>query len=252
MAKFLTTHSTASEIDNIIRNAQEWLVIISPFIQLTPIFLERLRDAGVNNVKITIVYGKTELKPEVLQGLSTIQNMSLYYCDNLHAKCYCNRDHAVVTSMNLLGYSEKNNREMGILLHRDSEAEVYGEIYTEIKSIINASIPIPLTQNRVPVSTQTYSYPQPQQSTRGQEKSVLRGLGGLIGGAINNLFSQGYCIRCHERIELDPEHPLCRECYREWNRYKNPEFVDEYCHNCGKRTKTTKAKPLCKSCYSKS
>jgi hypothetical protein len=251
MAKFLTTHSTASEIDNIIRNAQGWLVLISPYIQVTPIFLERLRDAGGKNIKITIVYGKTELKPEVLQGLSTIQNISLYYCDNLHAKCYCNQDSAVITSMNLLGYSEKNNREMGILLQRELEAENYKETYAEIISIINASTPIPLVQSRG-IGVEAYAPPSPQRPPLRQEKSVLSSLGGILGGAINNLINAGHCIRCNERVDLDTEHPLCRECYREWNKYKNPEFVEEYCHKCGRRSKTTIVKPLCRSCYSKS
>ena len=252
MAKFLTTHSTASEIDNIIRNAQGWLVIISPYINVTPIFLERLRDAGGKEIKIMVVYGKTELKPGVLQDLSTIQNMSLYYCDNLHAKCYCNQDSAVITSMNLLGYSEKNNREMGILLQRDSDAENYKETRAEIQSIINASTPVPLVQSRGAAPIQAYAPPTPQRPPLTQEKSVLSSLGGMLGGAINSLINEGHCIRCKKPIDLDTEHPLCRECYREWNKYKNHEFIEEYCHKCGRRAKTTMVKPLCRSCYSKS
>lgn len=269
MAKFLTTHSTASEIDTIIRNAQSWLVLISPYFQVGDIFLERLQDAGSKNVKITLVYGKTELKPEELKKLSNIKNVSLLYYENVHAKCYCNQDNAVITSMNLYEFSEKNNREMGILLQRDADAEAYKETYAEIISIINASVPVPIYQMQNVAPAQAFPVPQAQRSTaqhpipttrpdqiqnsaQKPEKSVLSGLGSIFAGAINSLISDGHCIRCNASIDSNIDHPLCRECYKAWNKYKNPEYPEEYCHKCGKRAKTTMLKPLCRACYSKS
>jgi phosphatidylserine/phosphatidylglycerophosphate/cardiolipin synthase-like enzyme len=247
MAKFLTTHSTVSEIDNIIRNAQGWLVLISPYFQVSNIFLERFRDAGSKNVKITLVYGKQELKLDELQALSSVNNLSLLYYENLHAKCYCNQDNAVITSMNLYEFSEKNNREMGILLERQTDPEPYKETCAEIISIINSSTPMTVDKYEAPPTPQ-YQAPQPRRPVASQEKSVLSSLG----GAFNNLLSSGHCIRCGESIDSDIDHPLCKNCYKAWNKFKNPDYPEEYCYQCGKRAKTTIAKPLCRTCYSKS
>lgn len=61
----------------------------------------------------------------------------------------------------------------------------------------------------------------------------------------------GYCIRCQKSIPLDPDRPLCKECYSEWAEYENEDYEEDYCHNCGKESKVNFAKPVCYSCYKK-
>ena len=64
MADFLTTQGTSYNLENIIINATKWLVLISPYLNITENFLQRLQDADRRKVKIIIVYGKDELKPD--------------------------------------------------------------------------------------------------------------------------------------------------------------------------------------------
>ena len=61
MAKFLTARDTASEIEKIINNAQNRLVLISPFVKIPETLLQNLKVADSRKVKITLVYGKEEL-----------------------------------------------------------------------------------------------------------------------------------------------------------------------------------------------
>ena len=61
MADFLTTTGTLSLLENIIIEAKTKLVLISPYIQLSEILFERLKDASTKGVKITIVHGKLSL-----------------------------------------------------------------------------------------------------------------------------------------------------------------------------------------------
>lgn len=256
MAKFLDTHNTASEINNVIRNAQGWLAIVSPYLSLSPILLERLQDAGSRNVQVTLIYGKGELKSEVTQALSTVKNMDVWFYENVHAKCYCNQDCAVITSMNMYEFSEKNNREMGVLLRKQTDLDAYNETCSEIHSIVRSSTRRNASARQANASLHGTTppkahYPRKQTVVNHQSHSSPS-MGDFMASALNSLVGgKGYCLRCGNRIELDGEHPLCGSCYKEWNRYKNADFVEEYCHRCGKHAKTTIDKPLCRSCFAK-
>lgn len=61
----------------------------------------------------------------------------------------------------------------------------------------------------------------------------------------------GYCMRCKKSIKMNPEKPLCSDCYKEWKIYSNPEYTEKYCHSCGKPNKGSLLKPVCYECYKK-
>ena len=63
---------------------------------------------------------------------------------------------------------------------------------------------------------------------------------------------RGYCIRCSDRMKLDTQKPLCRECYDEWAEYENPDYEEECCHKCGRDWSTTIERSLCIHCWRKS
>ncbi len=59
----------------------------------------------------------------------------------------------------------------------------------------------------------------------------------------------GYCIRCGKRIPENMDSPYCYDCFKSWNKFKNPTFSEKTCHKCGKSNKSTMEKPICKTCY---
>jgi phosphatidylserine/phosphatidylglycerophosphate/cardiolipin synthase-like enzyme len=125
MAEFLTTNGTSYHIENIMIEAKSKLVLISPYLQLSKTFYERLKDASNKNVSIKIIYGKDELKPNERNSLADLRDVELFYFENLHAKCYFNEDKMVITSMNMYEYSEVKNREMGVLIDRAIDKELF-------------------------------------------------------------------------------------------------------------------------------
>ena len=139
MPKFLTTHGVAFEIENIIVGAKRQLVLISPYLRLSKTLTERLRDTDRRNIPTTLVYGKRALDDEEQRALASLRNLSLYFFDNLHAKCYFNERALILTSMNLYEFSEKTNREMGVLVQ--ASEEVYRQATQEARSIIKAAQP---------------------------------------------------------------------------------------------------------------
>lgn len=136
MAEFLTTHGTASRIEEIMINAKKEIYLVSPFLQISRTFYQRLIEASDFGVEIKIIYGKNELKSNEWNSLVDIPKLELYYLDNLHAKCYFNESKMVITSMNMYEFSEKNNREMGVLVDIKNDLELYDSAKRETLSII--------------------------------------------------------------------------------------------------------------------
>ncbi|NEN25354.1 hypothetical protein G3O08_17805 [Cryomorpha ignava] len=228
MAKFLTTHGTAYHIEQLISGSKRQLVLVSPYLQLSKTFIERLCDAENRGVKIHIIYGKDELKSNEKQSLSRMPNLNLYYSHNLHAKCYLNESEMVITSMNMYEFSEKNNREMGVLISRKDDLDVYNDAVIEIQSIIKSSEPRELFKNKI---ERREEYHQNNPAV----KSVQN--------------TSGVCIRCSTDIPLNPEKPYCYSCYEIWSCYNNPDYREYACHSCGNDEPTSMFYPLCLDCF---
>lgn len=151
MADFLTTHGVSYHIESIIVEAKSELFLVSPYLQLSKLFCERLRDASDKNVTINIVYGKNALKFKERDFFSNLNSVKLYHFENLHAKCFFNEHKMVITSMNMYDFSEKNNREMGILITRLADKDLYTNAVTETLSIIEHSNKIELSKSNNPI-----------------------------------------------------------------------------------------------------
>ena len=140
MAKFLTTSGTSYYLEQLILNASTELVLVTPYLQLSPNFIERLRDADIKGIHIILVYRTNKLNNYEWKLLNELENIDIFSCDNLHAKCYQNDDSLIISSMNLYQYSQENNREMSILIDREEDKQIYEDASDEIQSIINSSI----------------------------------------------------------------------------------------------------------------
>jgi PLD-like domain len=154
MPQFLTTSGTSHLIEDVIIKAKTDLVLITPYLKLSRILFERLTEANRRGVRIRLVYGKSELHPNEQKQLDALTNIELLFLQNLHAKCYLNENVLVVSSMNLYEFSEKNNREMGIVLTRQDDGECFADALAEAHSIMAAaqvvSVRKPALETRAP------------------------------------------------------------------------------------------------------
>ena len=139
MAKFLNTSATNYFLEELIKQAKERVILISPFLKLNDRVKELLEDKNRLKIDIRIVYGKSELQPEEIQWLKSQDYIRTSFCKNLHAKCYLNEDSCIITSLNLYEFSQINNNEMGIFLSREDDGDVYKDAYEEAQRIIRVS-----------------------------------------------------------------------------------------------------------------
>ena len=125
----------------------------------------------------------------------------------------------VITSLNLYEYSIKNNREMGVLIKKEKDSKLYQDAVKEVNSIIQDSI-----------------QDIKKESFKEEKSKAEHG-------------SNGFCIRNGEIIAFNPNHPLCRDCYRVWAQYGDVYYPESFCHKCGEKSDVSFQKPLCKNCY---
>lgn len=232
MAKFLTTSWVSSHIEDIIKKARKNVVLVSPYLQFSQNFYQRLKDAETNRVDITIIYGKNELNAKETELLSNLKKLNLFYFENLHAKCYFNESEMVITSMNMYEYSEKNNREMGVYISKQEDPEIYADASQETISILNSSVPVNLNKNK----KGSFAFANEN--------------GGQRGGKVQQSHrNNGYCIRCSDTIQFDPERPYCGTCFYSWSHFENPHYEETTCHQCGYENNSTMIKPVCYNCF---
>ena len=236
MTEFFTTAGISYQLENIIKTAEDRLVIISPFIRLNPLIKDLLVVKDRLNIDIRVIYGKNELRPEENNWLESMTSIRTRFRQNLHAKCYLNEKEALLTSMNLYEFSQQNNYEMGILASREKDRELYQKIFEHSEYLwgLNEEIPVPVAKVETTKSVKRNSGAQATQR-RTQPASETP--------------KNGFCIRCKADLPAKPTQPYCRSCFATWNRFKNESHEENHCHTCGKSHKATLLKPLCSTCF---
>ena len=228
MAEFLNTSAITHQLNEIIRGARgERLLLISPYLKFSRQIKELLEEQARNwKTPIYVVYGKTELRSEETQWLAE-NDVRTFFREPLHAKCYMNDSHALITSMNLYEFSQQNNDEMGILVSAEDDEDLYKAIKAEAEHILILS------------------------------KNVIIDVPPVVDGPVPPqvvLPKQGFCVRDRKEIPFDQKRPYCAKCYNSYRRLpksKKEDYKEKYCHACGEERSTSMAKPVCSSCYQK-
>ncbi|SEB17833.1 phospholipase D family protein [Marinobacterium iners] len=149
MAKFLNTSATNYFLEELIKQASERLILISPFLRLNDRVKELLEDKNRLKIDIRIVYGKNDLHPDEVSWLRELDYIRTSFCKNLHAKCYLNEESAIITSLNLYEFSQINNNEMGIYLSRSDDPDLYRDTFEEAQRIIRVSDEVRMSLEKI-------------------------------------------------------------------------------------------------------
>lgn len=163
MPQFLNTELINEWLPKVIATAKNELVIVVPYIQLSPIVFSELQKADKRGVRTVLIYRENKLAPAQKAKLNQLQNLNQFEHPSVHCKTLYNGELLLISSMNLYEYSENNNREMGVLFARTSEgssmignswsspdeAKVFTDFLFEYKDIQNGSAVVKLTDTYV-------------------------------------------------------------------------------------------------------
>ncbi len=166
MAKFLNSSGTTYHLEELIKNASDRLIIISPYLKLNERIKELLEDRNRLKIDIRIVYGKNDLHPEEINWLKNLTFIRTSFCKNLHAKCYLNENECIITSLNLYEFSQVNNNEMGVLIYRNEDAKLYADTYEEAQRIIRISDEVRMSLEKVTESNSVDNKPTSDSSSQ--------------------------------------------------------------------------------------
>ena len=270
MARFLKGNDLNAELERIFEDARGEIILISPYIKLHDRYksslLTKLED---HNVKITVVFGKNEddmsksMKHEDFDFFKKFPNVEILFENRLHAKYYANESKAILTSMNLYGFSQNNNIEAGVLMERksmisftggnnlDEEAWQYFATVLEQAELLFENRPVytknilgirKYVKSKIEVDTLSDFFNN-KNNAKVYKKSAQR----IENKLIKDIKSTtGYCIRTGKKIPFDVKKPMHYEAFKMWNKYKDPDFREKYCHFSGQLSngETSVNKPI--------
>lgn len=249
MATLINRFKVHDQLIKMINEAEEQLVMISPYIKLHPEYKKalekRLKD---HTLRIIVVFGKNSdnisksLSLEDFDFFSQFPNIQIRYCERLHAKIFANDFYSLVTSMNLHKFSAEENIEVGILCENtlfDDIKDIAHALTNNIfgKDSLDAQVYDFTSQIIEKYSPKVYFDKIPE-----YEKGILSKT--YIGSAVkvspdrfmsiaSNKRQTGYCIRTGKPIPFNSKRPYSDSAFESWSKYKNQEFAEKYCHFSG-------------------
>jgi len=268
MADFLTSNELNAALENIFETADEYLILISPFIKLHDRYASALKAKMHNSqLKITVVFGKNEndfsksMKEEDFNFFKEFPNIEVRYEKRLHAKYYANQDTAILTSMNLYTYSQDNNIEAGVLTNRKgilgsiaSHDKLEDQAYSYFARVIDQSDllfqKIPQYEDKMLGLSSRYTNSIIEVDKLSDFFKSQKTSGTTIKKEFipprQSIKRIGYCIRTGAEIPFNPKNPMCESAFANWKKFSNKDYHEKYCHFSGEKSngETTFAKPI--------
>ena len=122
----------APKIHSIFEQAQKYVVVVSPFLQLWEDAEEAVQQARARDVDIRFIFldeskRRSEKDKQALRELSQWLKdlgVELFALDQLHAKIYMNEKTVLLSSMNMTESSLRNPEVAHVVNDRESESEI--------------------------------------------------------------------------------------------------------------------------------
>lgn len=274
MANFVKGSALNSAIEALFEDAQQTIVIISPYIKLHSRFIEILKTKKNHpSIQIIVVFGKNEddlsksIYKDDVEFLSNFPNITIKYEPRLHAKYYSNEKTSILSSMNLYDFSQNNNIEFGIVTSTNKSSKLDSEAFDYFSTVISNAECIykktPNFESKLMGFSKKYV-----NSTVNVDNLEKLGKQIYTSKGNNTKFNEshtkksswnepkqeysssnqhfGFCIRTGEKIKFDLERPLSNEAFKIWNLFGDEEYPENYCHYSGERSdgETCYARPV--------
>jgi len=276
MAKFLKGNELNAELEKIFETAENQIILISPYIKLHDRYKSTLLTKKDNpRLEITILFGKNEdnlsksMKQTDFDFFKQFPNIEILYEKRLHAKYYANETKALLTSMNLYGFSQNNNIEAGVLMESSFKGSFTGEnemdnaSWEYFKIVLEQAELLfekkPIFEKKNLLSSKKYIKSEISVDklsdffSNNEYKKIYRKKEKKENKTHNIEKKIGYCIRTGVEIPFNIEKPMSYEAYKMWSKYKDPDYPEKYCHFSGEPSngETSVSKPILKKNWNK-
>ena len=206
---FITESILRTELDEIIFEAEDYLYLVSPYLDPGNVLIESILATRRRNVDVVLIHNSNQIiKPRLNQDFNRLINSGVKVLNHprLHSKIYINDKTALICSLNLVAGSYTESFESGI---STTDQEIRYEALGYIDSVILES----------DQCNETKKEDLPPQ--------------------------EGFCISSKKTISFDPTHPVEYSEYKS----NPGKIVGRYCHSCGKESNTSIGAPFCENCH---
>lgn len=145
MAKFLSASATTYHLEHLLQDTTEQLIIVTPTLKLNERVQELLAQRDGAQAATHILYQQNHLQPTEMHWLNTLNYLRTSFCKNLQAQCYLNASEAIITSLQLHAIGQEQHNEMGVVMHRDTDTELYQETNYEVQRLLSISEAVRIT-----------------------------------------------------------------------------------------------------------
>lgn len=284
--EFLTGHKLNAAIEDIIRNANHEMLIVSPYIHLHERFVEAFKTLHDKpHVRITLLFGKANgdktstFHKDSIAFFKSLPNIEIAHRKNLHAKFYANEDGSIMTSMNLYAYSQDVNIETGYRVDYESKSQAiqaqndawnhFYEIFDGADLMFNKEAQFEsrllglskkytgseieldaLDEQASPTGTPSSKKRKPRAKRTANAKTTPDAQTISSEKKVPTASATGYCIDTGEVIPLNVAKPMAYASYKKWmgSTGGDPKAAMQYCHFSGEASagKTSVSKPILK------
>ncbi len=129
------TTEISYEIEQMLKEADEFLILVTPYLKLNQRLKVKLADAFYNVDNVFVLYRENQNDISEIQWFENFENVELFSIQNLHSKIYTNEKTAIIASMNLYEYSQINNHEIGVKLDFNIDDKAYKRCLDEVRII---------------------------------------------------------------------------------------------------------------------
>lgn len=139
--KIVPPHKVTAQLLDIIHEAEQQLILVSPYVDFTswqkPV--TAIKSAMARGVKVTF-YIRSNQDSQTSRDHVQRLGLTPVLVENLHAKMYLSEKDGILTSMNLLRYSDSNSIEIGTQVEQPAELQ---ELHRIVDRFIAQQAPPP-------------------------------------------------------------------------------------------------------------
>ncbi len=229
-------------IEELVRQAEQWVHLVSPYIEPWPELIRALEDARDRGVHVAVIArggAAPQWRPHARVPMETIAS-TVDTLPGLHAKLYVSDKHAIVGSFNVTEGSRGNAWEVGVWIERSTDEAGWLQTLEALAQLGDELVRRPRRPKRKRNPDHIIA------AWTGGETERERALAGDEDARDDHQF----CIRCSDTVHSDPddEFPWCDRC-DDVCASKDEEVVGTVCHRCNVATSTSLEKPYCFACY---
>jgi len=265
MAEFVEGSLLNLRLEELIKEAESHIILISPFIKLHPQIRDLLKSKKEDpNILVTIVFGKNEdditesLHKADFEFFKEFANIEIRYNPRLHAKYYANENKAILSSMNLHEYSQNNNIEFGVVVDKQGVLALKGRLLNDVldadafnffDDVIESSEVKFIREPRPKLKDKLIKL---RKGAYTHSETTIDELSKLFKVSVK--IKKGYCIRTGIEIPFDIKMPMSSNGYNQWvDDGRNKLQPELYCHFSGEKSEgaNSLAFPVLKKYYRK-